>query len=243
MKGEVARVGWVVDAQNDFLLPPERGGRLYVRNLFDNGEDEGATQAIPAIERAVDWMRETCEVIVYTGDWHSYADEEIDAAAPDPARGTYPPHCMGLSDDAAERDGAEIIESIRPEDPIVLSRAASPEDARAAARRAVAEQRPVFIHKSRFNVFEGNAATDDFIAALRRELRRPVEVYVAGVARDVCVKQVVEGMLEEARAIPVTVITDATWGLGIEDEAASLSRWLAGGAALMTTAGLAVRGS
>lgn len=243
MKGEVARVGWVVDAQNDFLLPPERGGRLYVRNLFDNGEDEGATQAIPAIERAVDWMRETCEVIVYTGDWHSYADEEIDAAAPDPARGTYPPHCMGLSDDASERDGAEIIESIRPDDPIVLARAASPEDARAAARRAVAEQRPVFIHKSRFNVFEGNAATDDFIAALRQELRRPVEVYVAGVARDVCVKQVVEGMLEEARAIPVTVITDATWGLGIEDEAASLSRWLAGGAALMTTAGLAVRGS
>jgi nicotinamidase-related amidase len=243
MKGEVARVGWVVDAQNDFLLPPERGGRLYVRNLFDNGEDEGATRAIPAIERAVVWMRETCEVIVYTGDWHSYADEEIDAAAPDPARGTYPPHCMGLSDDASERDGAEIIESIRPDDPIVLSRAASPEDARAAARRAVAEQRPVFIHKSRFNVFEGNAATDDFIAALRQELRRPVEVYVAGVARDVCVKQVVEGMLEEARAIPVTVITDATWGLGIEDEAASLSRWLAGGAALMTTAGLAVRGS
>jgi nicotinamidase-related amidase len=243
MKGEVARVGWVVDAQNDFLLPPERGGRLYVRNLFDNGEDEGATRAIPAIERAVDWMRETCEVIVYTGDWHSYADEEIDAAAPDPARGTYPPHCMGLSDDASERDGAEIIESIRPDDPIVLSRAASAEDARAAARRAVAEQRPVFIHKSRFNVFEGNAATDDFIAALRQELRRPVEVYVAGVARDVCVKQVVEGMLEEARAIPVTVITDATWGLGIEDEAASLSRWLAGGAALMTTAGLAVRGS
>jgi nicotinamidase-related amidase len=243
MKGEVARVGWVVDAQNDFLLPPELGGRLYVRNLFDDGEDEGATQAIPAIERAVHWMREACEVIVYTGDWHSYADEEIDAAAPDPARGTYPPHCMGLSDDASERDGAEIIESIRPDDPIVLARAASPADARAAARRAVAEQRPVFIHKSRFNVFEGNAATDDFIAALRQELRRPVEVYAAGVARDVCVKQVVEGMLDEARAIPVTVITDATWGLGIEDEAASLSRWLAGGAALMTTAGLAVRGS
>jgi nicotinamidase-related amidase len=231
----------VVDAQNDFLLPPEEGGRLYVHDLFDSGEDAGARQAIPAIERSVEWMRAHCDVMVYTGDWHSYADEEIDAVAPDAAAGTYPPHCMGLSDDAAEREGAEIIESIRPENPIVLARAATAADAEAAARRAVADRRPVFIHKSRFNVFEGNAATDDLLRALRRELGRPVEVYMAGVARDVCVKQAVEGMLEASRALPVTVLTDATWGLGIEDEATSLARWLAAGAALMTTAGLAVR--
>jgi nicotinamidase-related amidase len=238
-----ARIGWVVDAQNDFLLPPEQGGRLYVHDLFDNGEDAGATQAIPAIERAVEWMRARCDVMVYTGDWHSYADEEIDAAAPDPSRGTYPPHCMGLSDDAAEREGAQILASIRPEDPIVLSRAATPADARAAARRAVAERRPLFIHKSKFDVFEGNLATDDLIRALREELKKPVEVFVAGVARDVCVKQAVEGMLAPQRALPVTLITDATWGLGIEKEEESLARWLASGAALMTTAGLAMRDS
>lgn len=243
MSAPVARVGWVVDAQNDFLLPPEQGGRLYVHDLFDGGRDEGATRAIPAIERAVEWMRLHCDVIVYTGDWHAYTDEEIDTVSPDASRGTYPPHCMGLSDDASEREGAEILASIRPDEPIVLARAASPADAEAAARRAVSERRPVFIHKSRFNVFEGNAATDDFLRALRRELGRPVEVYIAGVARDVCVRQAVEGMLEPARAIPVTVITDATWGLGLEDEATSLARWLGSGAALMTTAGLAVRGA
>jgi nicotinamidase-related amidase len=241
MTNTVARIGWVVDAQNDFLLPPEEGGRLYVHNLFDGGEDAGARQAIPAIERAVEWMRARCDVVVYTGDWHSYADEEIDAVAPDPALGTYPPHCMGLSDDASEREGAEILASIRPADPLVLSRAASAADARALARRAVTERRPIFVHKSRFNVFEGNPATDALIDGLRDQLGRPVEVYVAGVARDVCVKQAVEGMLEPARALPVTVITDATWGLGIEDEATSLARWLASGAALMTTAGLAAR--
>jgi nicotinamidase-related amidase len=238
-----ARIGWVVDAQNDFLLPPEQGGRLYVHDLFDNGEDAGATQAIPAIERAVEWMRARCDVMVYTGDWHSYADEEIDAVAPDPSRGTYPPHCMGLSDDAAEREGAQILASIRPEDPIVLSRAATAQDARAAARRAVAERRPLFIHKSKFDVFEGNGATDDLIRALREELKKPVEVFVAGVARDVCVKQAVEGMLAPERALPVTLITDATWGLGIEKEEESLARWLSSGAALMTTAGLAMRDS
>jgi len=212
-----------------------------VHDLFDDGEDAGAQQAIPALERAVTWMREHCDVMVYTGDWHSYADEEIDAVAPDATRGTYPPHCMGLSDDAVEREGAEILPSIRPADPIVLARAANADDARAAARRAVAERRAVFIHKSSFDVFEGNAATDDLLRALRGELGRPVEVYVAGVARDVCVKQAVEGMLDQARRIPVTVITDATWGLGLEPEAESLARWLAGGAALLTTAGLAVR--
>lgn len=238
-----ARIGWVVDAQNDFLLPPEQGGRLYVHDLFDDGEDAGATQAIPAIERAVEWMRARCEVMVYTGDWHSYADEEIDAVAPDPSRGTYPPHCMGLSDDATEREGAQILASIRPEDPIVLARAATSEDARAAARRAVAERRPLFIHKSKFDVFEGNPSTDDLIRALREELKKPVEVFVAGVARDVCVKQAVEGMLAPQRALPVTLITDATWGLGIEKEEESLARWLASGAALMTTAGLAMRDS
>jgi nicotinamidase-related amidase len=241
MTHDTARIGWVVDAQNDFLLPPEQGGRLYVHDLFDGGADAGATQAIPAIERAVAWIRAHCDVMVYTGDWHSYADEEIDAVAPDATRGTYPPHCMGLSDDAAERKGAEILASIRPDDPIVLSRAARAEDATAAARRAVAERRAIFIHKSRFDVFEGNAATDALLGALRAELGRPVEVFVAGVARDVCVRQAVEGMLHEARRIPVTVITDATWGLGLEPEAESLARWLGAGAALLTTAGLAVR--
>lgn len=238
-----ARIGWVVDAQNDFLLPPEQGGRLYVHDLFDDGEDAGATQAIPAIERAVEWMRAHCDVMVYTGDWHSYADEEIDAVSPDPSRGTYPPHCMGLSDDAAEREGAQILASIRPDDPIVLARAATPEDARAAARRAIAERRPLFIHKNKFDVFDGNPATDDLLRALREELKKPVEVFVAGVARDVCVKQAVEGMLAPHRALPVTLITNATWGLGIEKEEESLARWLASGAALMTTAGLAMRDS
>src|SRR5215218_7432245 len=151
-----ARIGWVVDAQNDFLLPADQGGRLYVRNLFDNGEDAGATQIIPNLRKAVEWMRARCDVVVYTGDWHAYGDEEIDPVSPDATRGTYPPHCMGLSDDPAEREGAEIHPSVRPEAPIVLSRDAGEEQAREVARAAVRGRRPIFIQKNRFNVFEGN---------------------------------------------------------------------------------------
>ena len=235
-----ARIGWMVDAQNDFMLPAEQGGRLYVHDLFDGGADAGAAQIVPALVRAAAWMRACCDVVVYTGDWHAHDDAEIDPVAPDAAKGTYPPHCMGLSEDADEREGAQIIAQIRPADPIVLPRDGSAEDARDAARRAVAERRPVFIQKSRFSVFEGNPATDAFLHALRERLG-PLEVFVAGVARDVCVKGAVEGMLEDVRGIPVTVITDATWGLGIEKEAESLARWMNDGAALVTTRGLELR--
>jgi nicotinamidase-related amidase len=239
--GRTARIGWIVDVQNDFMLPPEQGGRLYVHNLFDGGEDRGATQIVPRLVRAAEWMRAHCDAVVYTGDWHSYEDEEIDPVAPDATKGTYPPHCMGLAEDAGEREGAFIIREIRPADPVILPREASDADARDAARRAVDERRPVFIQKSRFSVFEGNLATDALLHALRERLGAPLEVFMIGVARDVCVKGAIEGMLDPSRAIPVTLVTDATWGLGLEPEAENLARWMNDGAALVTTRGLELR--
>ena len=241
MAERIARVGWVVDAQNDFLLPPEESGRLYVHDLFDGGRDPGARLCVPALTRAVRWMEEHCDVMVYTGDWHAYGDAEIDTVAPDARKGTYPPHCMGLSDDAAEREGAQIHASIRPESPIILSRDATEQQAREVAQAAVRERRPIFVQKSRFNVFEGNPAADALVRELKSLLGGRVEIYVAGVARDVCVKQAVEGMLDPLRGYPVTVVTDATWGLGLEEESASLSRWSQAGAALITTRGLELR--
>jgi nicotinamidase-related amidase len=238
-----ARIGWIVDVQNDFMLPADRGGRLYVHDLFDDGRDAGAVQIVPQLVRAAEWMRMHCDAVVFTGDWHAYDDAEIDTVAPDAAKGTYPPHCMGLSPDADEREGAMIIPEIRPADPLVLGRDATADEARGVAGRAVDERRPVFIHKSRFSVFEGNPAADAFLGALRERLGGDVEVYMIGVARDVCVKGAIEGMLDPSRALPVTLVTDATWGLGIEPEGESLRRWMDAGAVLVTTAGLALRAS
>jgi nicotinamidase-related amidase len=239
MTNPTTRIGWVVDAQNDFLLTPAEGGRLYVHDLFDE-RDEGTRQVIPALRRAAEWMRAECALVVFTGDWHAYGDAEIDPVDPDPARETYPPHCMGMSDDPAEREGAWIHPSIRPHDPIVLPRDAAEEDARQAVERALAERRPVFIQKDRFDVFRGNPSTEAFVAELRRRLGR-LDVYVAGVARDVCVKHAVEGLLHPSRGCLVTLVTDATWGLGLEPEAESLARWTRDGAALLTTRGLELR--
>lgn len=220
-------VGWVVDVQRDFMEPD---GRLYVRDL-GNTSDPGAILALPAIVDAVAWMREHVRVLVFTGDWHGLEDPEIDAVAPDPSRGTYPPHCMGRSPDPEERRGAALVPEISPEDPLVLGVSATRGDARSVARRAVRENRPVFIHKTRFDVFAGNPATEAFLQALQEELDAPLRFVVAGVARDVCVTQAVDGFL--TRGLSVAVIQDATWGLGLEQEAETLERWrLAGGSVL-----------
>lgn len=218
-----ARVGWIVDVQADFMDP---AGRLYVRDLFDDF-DPGAVRIVPALERVTAWMSEHCDVVVYTGDWHGLEDAEIDPVAPDPGRDTYPPHCMGRSPDPAERAGAEVIAEIRPVDPVVLAHDAGEEEARSAARRAVAERRPVFVRKTRFNVFEGNPGADAFVRSLGDALGRRPEFVVIGVARDVCVTQAVDGLLERGRE--VTAVRDATWGLGLEPEEVTLARWAEGG--------------
>jgi len=214
-----ARVGWIVDVQADFMDP---AGRLYVRDLFDDS-DPGASGIVPALEEATAWMRANCDVLVYTGDWHGLEDAEIDPVAPDPGRGTYPPHCMGRSPDPAERAGAEIIAGIRPVDPVVLVHDADAEAAEAAARRAVTERRPVFVQKTRFNIFEGNSGADAFVRSLGEALGRRLEFVVIGVARDVCVTQAVDGLQE--RGYEVTAVRDATWGLGLEAEEVTLARW------------------
>ena len=221
--GTVMRIGWVVDVQRDFMEPD---GRLYVRDLGD-ASDPGATCIVATLGEAVAWMRENCTLIVYTGDWHALDDAEIDPHTPNPQAGTYPPHCMGRSDDRDERAGAELIGVVRPTDPLVLPMGATGEEAAATAREAIRRGRSVFIQKNRFDVFEGNTATETFVATLADEVKGQMELVVIGVARDVCVTQAVDGLQE--RGYRVTAVRDATWGLGLEDEEVTLGRWASRG--------------
>lgn len=214
----MTRVGWVVDCQWDFMDP---AGRLYVKDLFDDS-DPGAEQIEKTLISAVAWMREHCQAIVFTGDWHGYEDTEIDTESPDPALGTYPPHCMGRSADAGERAGAAIIEAIAPDNPVEVAFDALPDEAEALVGEALEDGRDLFIQKSRFDVFTGNAASEALVAALEARLGGPVEFVVVGVARDVCVTQAVDGL--QARGYVTLALTDATWGLGLEAESDTLDR-------------------
>ena len=217
-------VGWVVDVQNDFMRPPSKGGRLYVSDLTDS-TDAGAINAQETIERAVAWMHENCDAVVFSADWHGPDDAEIDAVAPDPTVGTYPPHCMGRSDDPHTAEGAEILESIRPGDPLVLDIPACVEPVE-IARLALADRRPVVIRKNQFDVFTGNPGTEAFVRALADQLDDP-QFVVVGVSRDVCVTRAVDGLQE--RGYRTVAVSDATWGLGLEAEADTLNRWRLGG--------------
>ncbi|MDH3297115.1 MAG: isochorismatase family protein [Gemmatimonadota bacterium] len=214
-------VGWVVDVQNDFMRPTSEGGRLYVSDLTDP-TDAGAINSQATIERAVTWMRACCDVVVFTTDWHGPEDAEIDAVAPDPAAGTYPPHCMGRSDDPGLAEGAEILESVRPDDPLILDLDADA-TAERVARLAVTARRPVVIRKNRFDVFTGNSATEAFVGALAERLGGNPRFVVIGVSRDVCVTKAVDGLLD--RGYRTIALRDATWGLGLEAEAETLDRW------------------
>ena len=63
--------------------------------------------------------------------------------------------------------------------------------------------------------------------SLGEALGRPLEFVVIGVARDVCMTQAVDGLVE--RGYRVTAVRDATWGLGLEPEEVTLARWADGG--------------
>lgn len=238
VRKKAARIGWIVDVQHDFMVPPEQGGRLYVHDLTDPS-DPGATRIVRRLTRTVAWMHENCDVVIYTGDWHRAGDAELDPVAPDPTKGTYPLHCMGASPDPALAAGAALIDDVAPRtQPVILSRDATPPDAERVARTALDEYRPIFIEKSRFAVFEGNAAAESLVRAvtarLRKEGAKDIEFVVCGVATDVCVKGAVESLFDYGR---VTVVRDAVAGLGLERDEDLFARWAARGAHITDSAG------
>lgn len=235
----VPQLGWVVDVQRDFMDPD---GRLYVHDLNDP-RDPGASAARAAIVRTVGWMRAHCAQVVFTGDWHGYSDREIDIEHPDPARETYPPHCMGLSPDATERLGAALIPEIAPDGGslLVLARDGDDATARQLAHEAVATRRPVFIQKQEFSVFAGNHATAAFLEGLEAALMMRPRVLICGVATDVCVRHAVDGFL--ARGYEVEVVRDATWGLGLLTSAETFGRWETAGARIRNVDDLTAKSS
>lgn len=203
-------VFWDVDTQTDFMTPPERGGKLYVKDLSDIA-DAGAVQIIPALERLSGFAREHGILRVGTGDWHTPDHPEIDAESPDFVS-TYPAHCM------AGEPGAERIAATRLHDPVIVPLDATEDAARRAVRTARSEGRDIFLQKKEFSCFTGNRATDFLLDELAAE-----KLVVYGVALDVCVKHAVEGMLD--RGHKVLLVEDAVWGLGLQTPGDLFPEW------------------
>lgn len=222
------QVIWIVDVQNDFMNPPEKGGRLYVRDLT-NPEDVGATTLRGKLGEMVAKWRQKNIPMVFTGDWHKDDDPEIDAVSPNFIN-TFPPHCMGASNDPSLQSGAALIKEVSPANPLILGRDPKPGEGDIMADEMIQTGRPLFVQKHRFSVFEGNSEAAGLIEGLRRGLDEP-EFIVCGVATDVCVKQAVDGLLEHGAK--VTVVSDLVWGLGQVEPEDLFKSWQKKGARII----------
>jgi nicotinamidase/pyrazinamidase len=195
---------WDVDTQVDFVLP---GGRLAV---------PGADAATPAMARLVVWARRHAIVHVASADDHELTDPEI-SSEPD-FSSTYPPHCLRGT------RGAQRIDETEQVDPLVLSHVAYPPT---LVRELLKGRREILLLKKSFDVFT-NPNAEAVLDALD-----PSEVFVFGVATDVCDHAAIVGLLRRGRR--VAFVEDAARGLDEERTRACLEQWRDAGVRFTTS--------
>jgi nicotinamidase/pyrazinamidase len=195
---------WDVDTQVDFVHPD---GKLPV---------PGATAAVPAMARLVEWARRSAIVHLASADDHELTDPEI-SQEPD-FQSTYPPHCLRGT------RGAQRITETEQVDPIPLSHTAYPPD---LVRRLIAGRREILLLKKSFDVFT-NPNAEAVLDALD-----PSEVILFGVATDVCDDAAIVGLLRRGRR--VAFVEDAACGLDEERTRACLARWRDAGVRFTTS--------
>ena len=112
----------------------------------------------------------------YTMDWHEEDDSEL-SDNPDFIN-TFPPHCI------AGTRGAWLI-------PQAVGNDEYPDE------REFMDENVLVFYKNQFSVFEGN---DSFLDSLNAFAYFD-KIYVAGVSGDVCVKYVIDGLIEHKGGI------------------------------------------
>lgn len=176
-------------------VSPVRVGWIVDAQQGRTGEVE-TSEAMATLARVVRWMAVRCSVLVYTAQ---------------------PP-------DGVARDSGRIIETIRPPVPLRLEQDATHDQAVAVAGRALQEGRCVVAHRTDEDIFEADSACRSFLGELEDMLERPIEIVVAGFARDGSMAQMVHPLL--AGGHRVTVIGDSVFASGGgEPEELSVTGW------------------
>lgn len=212
----LSRLGMVIDVQQDFMLPH---GRLPV---------PGAYGLVPNLQRALLWMRENTQGVVFTADWHSFRDPEI-SDNPD-MKTTFPPHCMG-DESWPLTFGAYILPELDLVPDYMMATMVADAD-EADAQGFVSDfmaLRVGQIRKTQFDVFAGNPMTSHVLDEI---LEPGASIYLCGVATDVCVRLAVAGLVQ--RGYKVHVFIDCIKGLEIIPTAEQLDAFVAAGVDLIT---------
>jgi nicotinamidase/pyrazinamidase len=151
--------------------------------------------------RLVAWARAEGIPHVASADDHELTDAEI-SDTPD-FRTTYPPHCLRGT------HGAERIAATAQVDPVPLGLTDVPDRFFAG--------REFLLLKKHFDVFT-NPNADRLL-----QLLDPDEIWLFGVATDVCDDAAITGLLARGRA--VVFVEEASRGLDPERAAACTARW------------------
>ncbi len=144
------------------------------------------------MQKTVSWANKNNLAVGYSQDWHEVQDKEI-SDSPD-YESTYPEHCIAGS------LGAELI----------------PEISTAAILKGFFN-----VKKTVFDVWDkeygGREELEKFI-----EKHNPDNIYVIGVATEVCVRFAVLGFLQRYKNTSVYVIEDAIWGISADKSNAAV---------------------
>jgi nicotinamidase/pyrazinamidase len=194
---------FAVDTQKDFL---DQDGALYVKDSMTIREN---------LRLLTKFAREQRIKVVSTADFHTEVSKEI-SDTPDFIN-TFPKHCM------INNKGSDFIDETDPrkyfEDNYYVVSYADEKIHEDQFDRA----RNIIIYKDAFNVFVGNALTDEVLFQLQKQnLIENIIVY--GVATNICVKFVVDGLL--SRGFKVMLVTDAIKELPGQDIQMIFQKWL-----------------
>ena len=161
----------------------------------------GAEETAPAMQGLVDAARAAGITHVASADDHELTDEEI-SEEPDFEK-TYPPHCLRGT------RGARKIPETEQQDPVPIGLEPLPDK--------WLRGREYLLLKKNFDVFT-NPNTDRLLTLLD-----PEEIFVFGVATDVCNDAAIRGFLQRGRR--VVFVEDAARGLDEARVAAATAAW------------------
>lgn len=219
------KIGYMVDVQNDFMLP---NGALYVKRKGDL-YDLGVHAQLNTLNKILYWMTTNCQIIIYSGDWHGYDDSEIDTINPNFTK-TFPPHCMGDSDSP---DGAFIVEDLLPAKMISLSIGPSLDELLSLVKQAIVTGSSLFIHKKDFDIWRGRPEFDEILSFIMTSFEEDsIEFYTAGVVTEICVNSFILGALE--RNHKVVVFEDGIHEIDSEKAKDCINNWKSSGVSLIT---------
>lgn len=201
-----------VDTQRDFINP---GGALYIKDA-------------ELIKTQLQFLTQLAEEnkikVINTADFHNERSKEI-SATPDFIN-TFPKHCM------CDSEGCNFIEETNPKkfykDNYYIVRYTDDKIDEEQFRRA----RNIIVLKDEFDVFKSNKLIEETLMLIQKDV--VVEnIVVYGVATDICVAFVIDGLLK--RRFKVSLVFDAVKGLPGRPLDDLYAKWIDQGVFFTTT--------